>query len=334
MLVYAGIDEAGYGPLFGPLAVGRCVLEVPALPGPAADADPLAWRPPDLWARLSKVLCRTVGEAKRSGRIPVNDSKKLTGRAAGLAHLERGVLAFAALGGRRPADEDAWFAGVAAGLPAPLPPWYALASPPPLPAALDAGELAVSRGALAAAAARIGVGAEPLQVAVVLEEAFNAESAGPGGKAAVNLARVMGRLRDLWRRRGTDGPVAAVDRQGGRTRYRAALCAAFPGVGVEVLAERPDLSAYRLSEPDAGRSMLVRFEVGAEERHLPVALASMAAKYSRELLMGRFTAFFRGVAPGVGPTKGYGSDAVRFAGEIAPHLAAAGIDPRSLRRVC
>ena len=334
MLVYAGIDEAGYGPLFGPLAVGRCVLEVPALSSPATDADPLAWRPPDLWARLSRVLCRTVGEANRSGRIPVNDSKKLTGRAAGLAHLERGVLAFAALGGQHPVDEDAWFAGVAAGLPAPLPAWYACPAPPPLPHALDAGELAISRGALAAAAARIGVGAEPFQVAVVLEEAFNAESRGPGGKAAVNLARVMGRLRDLWRRRGAEGPVVAIDRQGGRTRHRAALAAAFPGVAVEVLKEESKLSAYRLSEPAAGRCMLLRFEVGAEDRHLPVALASMAAKYSRELLMARFQAFFRGVAPAVAPTKGYGADAARFAAEIVPHLAAAGLRVDRLRRRC
>lgn len=332
MLVYAGIDEAGYGPLFGPLTVGRAVLEIPALPSPVDEEDPLSWRPPDLWARLSRVVCRTVAEANRDGRIPVNDSKRLTGRAAGLAHLERGVLAFAALGGQQPADEAAWFAAVAAGLPEPLPAWYAAPTPPQLPASLDAGDLAVSRGQLAAAAARIGVSAAPLSVAVVLEDAFNAESAGPGGKAAVNLARVMGRLRELWRARGVDGPVVAVDRQGGRTRYRAALVAAFPGVAVEVLHEETAASTYLLREGE--RRMRVSFEVGGEERHLPIALASMAAKYSRELLMARFSAHFAAVAPAVAPTKGYGTDAVRFAREIAPHLAARGLAMDRLRRRC
>ncbi|BAM04112.1 ribonuclease H family protein [Phycisphaera mikurensis] len=330
MLVYAGIDEAGYGPLFGPLTVGRCVLEIGALPSPAAGPDPLAWRPPDLWARLSRVVCRTVGEARRSGRIPVNDSKKLTGRAAGLAHLERGVLAFADLAGQRPATEAAWFDAVAAGLPTPLPPWYRAAPTPPLPASVPAGELAVARGQLAAAAARIGVAAAPFSVAVVLEDAFNAEAGGPGGKAAVNLARAMGRLRELWRTRGGDGPVVAVDRQGGRTRYGAALRAALPGARLEVLAETPSLSAYRLLGD--GRWMLVRFEVQAEERHLPVALASMAAKYSRELLMARFAAFFAAACPGVASTKGYGVDAARFAREIEPRLPGLGIAMGALRR--
>ncbi len=330
MLVYAGIDEAGYGPLFGPLTVGRAVLEVPALPSPVHDDDPLAWRPPDLWARLSRVVCRTVAEANRGGRIPVNDSKKLTGRAAGLGHLERGVLAFAALGGQQPADEDAWFAAVAAGLPAPLPPWYASATPRPLPASVDAGELAVSRGQLAAAAKRIGISAAPLSVAVVLEDAFNRECDGPGGKAAVNLARVMGRLRELWRTRGADGPVAAVDRQGGRTRYGVELAGAFPGVAIDVLDETAELSAYRLREGE--RSMLLRFEVAAEDRHLPVALASMAAKYGRELLMARFQASFTAKLPAVAPTKGYGTDAARFAREVEPHLSGLGISMAELRR--
>ena len=35
MLVYAGIDEAGYGPMFGPLVIARSVFTL-------ADADPAA----------------------------------------------------------------------------------------------------------------------------------------------------------------------------------------------------------------------------------------------------------------------------------------------------
>ena len=169
-------------------------------------------------------------------------------------------------------------------------------------------------------------------MAVVLEDAFNAESAAAGGKAAVNLARVMGRLRELWRSRGHEGPVAAVDRQGGRTRYAGSLAAALPEARVELLDERAEASVYRLVERGGDRRMLVRFEVSAEDRHLPVALASMSAKLTRELLMARFQRFFAAAAPAVPPTKGYGADAARFARDIDPHLAGMGLAMGELRR--
>jgi hypothetical protein len=56
----------------------------------------------------------------------------------------------------------------------------------------------------------------------------------------------------------------------------------------------------------------VEFGVDADCEHLPVALASMSAKYLRELLMQRFNDYWRGLAPAVTPTAGYYQDALRF----------------------
>ena len=106
MLIYAGIDEAGYGPMLGPLCVGCSVFAID-------DADP-ADGAPDLWERLEDVVCTRARDAKR--RIAIADSKKLKGsnqaKAHPLRHLERGVLSFLAChpartaGGHAPPPND------------------------------------------------------------------------------------------------------------------------------------------------------------------------------------------------------------------------------------
>jgi hypothetical protein len=47
----------------------------------------------------------------------------------------------------------------------------------------------------------------------------------------------------------------------------------------------------------------------------------MLAKYVRELLMERFNAYWRTLAPELQPTAGYYTDAQRFLAAIAPLLA-------------
>ncbi|MFP6648221.1 MAG: hypothetical protein VB817_02100, partial [Pirellulaceae bacterium] len=73
------------------------------------------------------------------------------------------------------------------------------------------------------------------------------------------------------------------------------------------------LSCYRWGPPGCRRE--IRFAVGGES-FLPVALASMTAKYLRELAMAAFNAFWQQQLPGLRPTAGYPQDARRFAGEI------------------
>ena len=66
--------------------------------------------------------------------------------------------------------------------------------------------------------------------------------------------------------------------------------------------------------------------------HMPVSLASMISKYSRELMMARFQSWFTRHAPHIKPTAGYASDAKRFWQEIQPMLEQLGIHPEQLRR--
>lgn len=332
MYVYAGIDEAGYGPMYGPLVVGASVLVLPDRPHDA--------KPPMMWDLLSSAVCDRL--RGRQGRIAINDSKKLKTKAAGLKHLEAGLLAFTGLDETAPiADVGQWldFIGESrhraankdglANLP-----WYEPTDDrpwQPLPGANTADELTLASGMLGRACAEAGVRFGSFAAQVIYEDEYNHRVGLTRSKASVNFTAVAHHLVALMRNYGKHHPHVAVDRQSGRTRYRELLAQLFDGATIDVLAETVKASAYRITLPD--RSMTVSFMVEAEQRHMPVALASMAAKYTRELLMQRFNTYFATIMPGVAPTAGYGTDANRWRDEALPHLSDAGIDHARLRRL-
>jgi len=319
MLIYAGIDEAGYGPMLGPLTIACAVFSV-------ADHDP-ALGAPDLWSMLRSGVCRSRGD--RRGRIAVDDSKKLKGVADGLVHplrhLERGVLAF--LPEEAPcADCAALGAMLRAALPETV--WYASRSP--LPVGQTPEEVVIARSMLRRALERAGVACRLMTCEVIDAGPFNQQVAMMGSKASVNSCAVLRLIDQVWRLWPADHPRIVVDRQGGRTHYLKDLQASFPEARIRVLDESPELCRYELVE--GGRHMTVTFCVEAERRHLPVALASMTAKYLRELLMLRLNRYFAALEPGLKPTAGYVQDARRFVAEIEPAIRRLGLRREALIR--
>ena len=145
---------------------------------------------------------------------------------------------------------------------------------------------------------------------------FNRQVQAMGNKASVNLCCVMRRLDGLWRRFAQDELEVIVDRLGGRVHYLRSLQLCFADAMIRVVTEQPAHSRYQLRR--GGSVMTVSFLQEAEGRHLPVALASMVAKYVRELLMIRMNDYFRGHLPGLRPTAGYFGDARRYLTEIKP----------------
>jgi len=321
-VILAGVDEAGYGPMLGPLCVGFSAFRVHGwTPGDT---------PPNLWSLMHSAVCEKANDPKR--RLAVADSKKLKGgnqlkRRHPLGHLERSVLAFARTLGVDAPDDCALFTafGVACGGE----PWHQgrTALPldgPPERVGIDAAMLKRSM---------FEAGVEPLvmRCRVVRESAFNATVRRTGSKASTTMGAVAAHLRQsalTWR---GEHVRFVCDRLGGRARYGAALERAFAkirgrvgGVRVEAVEESPRASVYDVVFEEAGGegSFRVLFMPEAERAHLAVALSSMTAKLVRELSMARFNAYWAQVLGEIKPTAGYTADARRWLSDAGDRIDA------------
>jgi hypothetical protein len=325
-MLYAGIDEAGYGPLFGPLCAGVSVFEVES-------CDDMS--PPCLWSALRGMVTRSKRDAR--GRIVVDDSKKLKGAGAvrhPLTHLERGVLLFAA----SVRDEVDWLDGLddcmlfdALGVDPPTAKWYD--SSTTLPLEHDIPLLRIDRGRLARASAAAGVRCVHLASGAIPAAEFNRRVAASGSKAIVNWELMISLADTCWRRAAGKPLLLAVDRHGGRSRYLDDLHAAWPAAERKVIVESDEESRYQLIMDGRGPLEIV-FAAESDSKHLPVALASMTAKYVRELMMIRLNRFFAGHLPELKPTAGYVEDGRRFLGEIEHLIESIGLEQTELVRSC
>lgn len=320
MLIYAGIDEAGYGPILGPLVIGRSVFAL---------RDALPEQTPNLWDVLHQSVCQKLSD--KQGRIPVNDSKKLKTKAAGVRHLELGVLSFLSTFTDRPADMGAWLDLLGEtthhqrqALPWYDGPWQAL------PTANTDAQIGVAANMLNHDLKDKAVKVLDMGAAVVLEDRFNHMVAHTRSKASLSFTFVAGHLQHIWNRWGKHHPQVVVDRQSGRSHYMNLLRQVFPDAHLTIIEETHANSHYRM---EAGpKTMEVRFVVDAEQQHMPVALASMLSKYTRELFMDRLNAWFISHQPDLKPTAGYAQDGKRFLDDIAGLMSVLQIDHQTLVR--
>lgn len=342
MAILAGIDEAGFGPLLGPLVVSCSAFSV---------------EPELLEADLWQTLKRSVGKTRRhlAGRLLIADSKKAYDRAGGLGHLERTVLAVLRMMGAETQDL-ASLLGVLC--PECLPrladyPWYQDLQQWRL---TENGGRGTGQGARTTDRGSRDIGDERRDAASmrIAANVFQGDLGTHGAKLVhmqsrcLDVAyynRMVSQVRNksqvlfiattqlvqgILDRFGEDDVRILVDRQGGRAHYREHLLRSFGGMDLRIVAEGSQSSIYELKA--GARTVRLSFTVGADECYLPVSLASMVSKYVRELLMRCVNEYFVGMDATLKPTAGYWKDGLRFVEELRQRLPHVEIDRRRLVR--
>ncbi|MCA9009594.1 MAG: hypothetical protein KDB01_07605 [Planctomycetaceae bacterium] len=310
--ILIGTDEAGYGPNLGPLTISATAWHVPD-----------AVEPQDLWAELQSVV--TNAPERGDQRLFVADSKKVFTAGEGLELLEIAVLAFSRLIGAEGTTIDQLCRSISMSSQA-VPfseaysaePWNTL---PGLALPVDSSDDHICEWVttLHSELEQRGIRLVGMRARIMFPFEFNQLVAQADSKGVVLSNGTLELVRDLAdacvQEFDAEIPIFVVcDKHGGRNRYDALISQHFDDQFVFRLEESREKSTYRMGK------MNFCFRTKAEE-FLPVALASMIAKYTREVLMHQFNAFWKQKIPGLRPTQGYPVDAKRFREQIADGIA-------------
>ena len=317
MVVLAGIDEAGFGPILGPLVVSSSAFSLPH-----------HLLTSDLW----QVMRKSVSDKRKhlAGRLLVADSKKVYSKSLGIRHLERSVLACLRCLGKEPGTLTELVELLCPNLPEQLSdyPWYKDAGGYRLPT--DCPDRAIASSVLADDLASNGIKLLELKSYCLEVAHYNKMVNTVKNKASVLFTATSVLIKSDFDNFAGDDLQIIIDRQGGRVRYRKALQLMFPDMELKIIRESQTISSYELEA--GGKQMRLHFVVGADDNYLPVSLASMVSKYIRELLIGSMNRYFAAFHPGLRPTAGYWKDGLRFIEDLKTYLPHIQIDNNQLIR--
>ena len=367
MAILIGIDEAGYGPNYGPLVVAATAWHVPeakvsgvgcqgsevgeaastaaqqhgtSKAGSATTLNPQSElrNPKSPAPNLYRLLRTVVAKSASDRRIAIADSKSLYAPGLGLRQLERGLHAVLRSMQHVPScwstilecchadpaghhKTHCWPAGHNC--------------PLPLHAAEDEVIRLEARFTRACESAEV----RPLMIRarLVYPAEFNDLCEQHGTKGAALSHITVALLREVIDTVPTFAPsssplapiYALCDKHGGRNFYAALLQHHFSENWIEPIFETHTESCYEWGAAESRTRVSFRMK---GEQFLPTALASMTAKYLRELSMRAFNEFWSAQVPNLRPTAGYPQDAKRFRQDIASAQARLAIDDRVLWR--
>lgn len=308
MGIVIGMDEAGYGPNLGPLVIGTTAWRFDGHP---ADVD--------LWGVLGEVVAQTTPK-KGDHRLHVADSKDVYNPSRGIGSLERTALAALAVVGHFPRSYSELRRAV---MPLAMDnePWFEHGDAA-LPVAADVGDVKAAADRLREVLDAKGLGLEHIRCDVVLTQRFNDMVREHDSKGIALSRTSINLLRSIWDPGTAERTHVIADKHGGRNRYDELLEDVIGDRMIFRLQEGREKSVYRVDKTD----LIFRMKA---EQYLPVALASIVAKYVREVAMELFNGFWCDRIPDLQPTKGYPVDAARFRDEIAETAMSLGLAEES-----
>ncbi len=307
MTLVIGIDEAGYGPNLGPLVIGGSSWQIDQL-----QSDHLSTQAAEHFIKLQN----DIHDDYRAGRGPPwGDSKKIFSRKSTksetLEPLERGVFAAIQIAtNTTPKTSDHLLSLLALKAPddSELTCWKKL-NAVALPLATKA-PLTIEQSDQATKQLRThGIRLTGLACRWIFPETFNAALDNGMNKSDILSQASLQLASDLRNQHPHTPAVIWCDRHGGRKRYAGVVSHCFDAARVEPLSETTRCSHYRIHDREC--PTFIHFSVGGESQ-LPVAVASMTAKYTRELAMDVFNCFWTDHIPSLQPTAGYPVDARRW----------------------
>lgn len=305
MAILVGIDEAGFGPLLGPLVVSSTTFSLPS-----------HLLKSDLWDILRKSLSQT--RKRLAGRLLVTDSKKAFSKSLGIHHLQRTVLSSLKCLGEEPATLADLIGILCPDCLERLNdyPWYQNTGNRSL--SVNVADRDIASSVLTENLASNDMKLLDMKSCCLDVAYYNEMVSAIKNKANVLFSITSRFIKRAYDHYSNDDLQIIIDRQGGRIRYRKHLQKLFGGLELRILHESPKTSSYELHTKQ--RRMRVHFVVGADQRFLPVSLASMVSKYLRELQISNINRYFTGFSNDLKPTAGYWKDGLRFIEEIQTNL--------------
>jgi len=333
-LAILGMDEAGYGPNLGPLVIACTTWRWDGTNDENAGGSGVPSYD-DCEKRCERFAAALLRHTAQTGHaFSLGDSKTVYSGKRKLASLERVALAGLRAFGAAADSLEELLAAVdpAAASGRSQYPWYQGANHP-LPVAATNEEVAAAEAAIRRALAETGLRGAGCRARVAFEGEFNRRLTATGNKADTHAGFCLELLTAAYRQAfpSAGGMVVWSDKWGGRAHYGPFIRISLATSQIECCCEGREESRYRWRHPENGAVTTLSFLAKGEARP-PVGLASLVAKYLRELFMRQLNDYWARRVSGLSPTAGYPGDARRYLQAITPQVEADGIDLRILWR--